>query len=230
MRSLYTFPYVLFLTLLAFSACDKSSNNIDGDDFRSELSFDLDGERFAFVQQGQDQFDVTYTSKAQIGGPDSALIIIRKGLGQVAPSGQLPRNALYVSFNIFSNGFYISFDQLQEWTRTGLRDFVRDGNMETGVGLIWIDDQGEVWSSGSAIGEFSYTEGVNLNLDVLPEASQFQTNSRFSITSSKRIEPQAAHAWARQVDIEFNATLYNAAGNTKTVSNGLFRTRIDVYN
>ena len=230
MRSLSTFPYVLFLLLIAFSACDKSSSNIDGDDFRAELTFDLDGERFAFVQERQDQYDVTYTSKAQIGGPDSALINMRKGLGEAVPSGQLPRNALYVSFNIFSNGFYISFDQLQEWTRTGLRDFVRDGNMETGIGLIYIDDQGEVWSSGSAIGEFSYTEGVNLSPDALPNASQFQTDSRFSITSSTSIEPQAAHAWARQVDIEFNATLYNAAGDTKTVSNGLFRTRIDVYN
>ncbi|NRB50003.1 MAG: hypothetical protein HRU41_20170 [Saprospiraceae bacterium] len=230
MRSLHIFPAALFLLLIAFSACDKSSNNIDGDDFRSELTFDLDGERYAFVQEGQDQYDVTYTSKAQIGGPDSARINIRKGLGEAAPNGQMPRNALYISFNIFSNGFYISFDQLQDWTRTGLRDFVRDGNMETGIGLIWIDDQQEVWSSGSTIGEFSYTEGVNLSLDVLPEASQFQTDSRFSITSSKRIEPQAAHAWARQVDIEFNARLYNAAGERMDINNGLFQTRIDVYN
>lgn len=230
MLSLRALRYVLLLLVIGCFACNKSSSNLDEDDFRSELTFDLDGEGFAFVQEGKDQYDVTYTSKAQLGGPDSARINVLKGLGEMIVDGQLHRNALYVSFNIFSNGFYISFDQLQEWTRTGLRDFAQNGHEETGIGLIWIDDLGKVWSSGSAIGEFSFTEGVNLQLDALPNASEFQRDSRFSITSSKSIEPQAAHAWAQQVDIEFKATLYNAAGDSKAINNGLFRTRIDVYN
>ena len=230
MLNLRALHYVLLLLVISFFACNKSSTNLDENDFRSELTFELDGESFAFVQEGRDRYDVTYTGKTQIGGPDSARINVLKGLGETIVDAQLHRNALYISFNIFSNGFYISFDQLQEWTRTGLRDFAQNGNEETGVGLIWIDDLGEVWSSGSAIGEFSFTEGVNLQLDVLPNASEYQRDSRFSITSSKSIEPQAAHAWAQQVDIEFNATLYNTAGESKAISNGLFRTRIDVYN
>lgn len=230
MLNISTFRYFLFLLIIFFFACNKSSNTVEGDNFRSELTFDLDGENFTFIQEGNDKYDITYTSKTQIGGPDSALINTRKGLGEPVANEQLPRNALYISLNIFSNGFYISFDQLEEWTRTGFRDFARNGNAETGVGLIWIDDQGEVWSSGSAIGEFSFTEGTNLPLEILPDPSQFQIDSRFSITSSKSIEPQAAHDWARQVSIEFNATLYNAAGDSKTIENGLFLTRIDVYN
>lgn len=230
MPSPRSLPYVLALSVIVFFACNKSSDNINEDDFRSELTFDLDGERFSFVEKEKNLYNITYTSKTQIGGPDSARINIRKGLGEAIANTQLARNALYVSFNILSNGFYISFDQLQEWTRTGLQHFARDGNEETGVGLIWIDDQGEVWSTGSTIGEFSITEGINLPLDALPDASQFQINSRFSITSSFSIEPQAAHVWARQLNIEFQAMLYNAAGESKTISNGLFQTRIDVSN
>lgn len=52
----------------------------------------------------------------------------------------------------------------------------------------------------------------------------------FSIRSAKTIEPQPAHDWARAVEIEFNAILYNAAGKSLQLTDGYFGTRLDIYN
>lgn len=228
----FSFHGILCLTILSLFACNKDTSLSDIDTFKSELTFEVDGESYSFVQvqEDTDPFDVTLTTKAQIGGPDSARITILKGLGEPIPNGQMRRNALYISFNNWSNGFFISLDQLQSWTSTGLKPFARDGEVEEGVGLIWIDNEGEVWTSGSAIGELRFTEGASLPLEAFPEPEQFQTNSRFTITFSKNIEPQLAHDWAQQVDVEFDAILYNAVGEQVVLSDGFFRTRLDIYN
>lgn len=218
---------LLSLCILLIAGCSKSKP-LDDIGFKSQLTMEFADQSLSFEEENNSQFAVTLGSKTRLYELDSAIIVMVKGLGENQSLYDPPINTLYVSFTERHTGFHIVQTDLESWLTNGERNFVRDGAEGEGIGILWFDEQGEMWASGKNIGEFKYQREIIAD-SVFPAATDFQKDSKFSILSSKTVLPPPGLDFAEQVKMEFNATLYNANGDSLVIKKALFETVFSVF-
>jgi len=223
-RSLALF---LSLSTLLLAGCSKN-DKLDDTVFKSQLVVEFADQSLSFEEEHNSQFAITLGSKSRLYELDSAIIVMVKGLGENQSLSDPRINTLYVSFTVRHTGFKIVQTDLESWLTKGERGFVRDGESDEGVGILWFDEQGVMWVSGKNIGEIGYQREI-IPDSVFPAATDFQKDSKFSILSSKTVLPPPGLDFAEQVKMEFTGTLYNAGGDSLVIKNAVFETVFSVY-
>lgn len=218
---------MLSLSILVLAGCSKN-DKLDDTTFKSQLVVEFADQSLSFEEEDNSQFAITLGSKLRLYELDSAIIVMVKGLGENQSLYDPPINTLYVSFTERHTGFHIVQTDLESWMTNGERNFVRDGAEGEGIGILWFDEQGEMWASGKNIGEVRYQREI-IPDSVFPAATDFQQDSKFSILSSKTVLPPPGLDFAEQVKMEFNTTLYNASGDSLVIKKAVFETEFSVY-
>ncbi len=221
------FSVLLSLSLLMWAGCSKNKQ-VNDIGFRSQLTMEFADQNLSFEEEDNSQFAITLGSKLRLYELDSAIIVMVKGLGENQSLYDSPINTLYVSFTERHTGFHIVQTDLESWMTNGERNFVRDGAKGEGIGILWFDEQGEMWASGKNIGEVRYQREI-IPDSVFPTATGFQQDSKFSILSSKTVLPPPGLDFAEQVKMEFNTTLYNASGDSMVIKKAVFETVFSVF-
>lgn len=218
---------ILPLSFLLLTGCAKNES-LDDKAFKSQLTVEFADKILSFEEENNSHFAVTLGSKTRLYDLDSAIIVMVKGLGENQSLSDPLINTLYVSFTERHTGFHIVQTDLEAWLTNGERNFVRDGAEGEGIGILWFDEQGEMWASGKNIGEFKYQREIIAD-SVFPAATDFQKDSKFSILSSKTVLPPPGLDFAEQVKMEFNTTLYNASGDSLVIKKAVFETVFSVF-
>ncbi|MBX2877547.1 MAG: hypothetical protein KTR30_35835 [Saprospiraceae bacterium] len=215
------------LSTIAFG-CKKESSPAIGERFQSALILDFANESFSFQQAASSRFSGTEGSKSNFfDAPEFTRVSMIKGLGEESPNDETLRNALFINIVRKFDNVILRLDQVQAWLGTGAQAFMRDKRAEDGVGILWIDETGTIWSTGKHIAEFRENMSTFLPDEVLPSGDNYQQGSRFSITHSTPLSPKPGFDFSQEVRMEFNATLYNAAGDSLVIRNGIFETVFD---
>ena len=218
---------MLSLSILVLAGCSKN-DKLDDTTFKSQLVVEFADQTLSLEEENNSHFAVTLGSKTRLYDLDSAIIVMVKGLGENQSLSDPLINTLYVSFTERHTGFHIVQTDLESWLTNGERNFVRDGGEGEGIGILWFDEQGEMWASGKNIGEFKYQREI-IPDSVFPAATDFQQDSKFSILSSKTVLPPPGLDFAEQVKMEFNTTLYNASGDSLVIKKAVFETVFSVF-
>lgn len=219
------------LCLFAFlsTACQKEADPSTTEDFRSTLTLDFANESFSFEQAASSRFAGTEGSKSNFfGPPEFTRVSMIKGLGEENPGDEALRNSLFINLVQDFDNIILRLDQVQAWLGRGRQTFIRDRRSEEeGVGILWIDAAGTVWATGKHIAEFRENMSTMLPDEVLPLGDNFQRDSRFSIINSSSLDPKPGFDFSQELKMEFNATLYNAAGDSLVIEKGVFTTVFD---
>ncbi len=215
------------LVILSLFGCSK--NEDDHGSVQSEFILEFEDRTISALESDPEPFAFSGMGKSQINGnPDSARIMMRNSLGDLPALDQTRTNTLFVVFNQFSgNGFNNIATEFRGWLIPGERPFVRNGDLEEGIGILWFDENGTLWISGRDIGEFRLDEGDLFPEEVFPGPDEFQKDSKFSILRSKVVMPEFASDFTQSLEMEFNCKLYNRAGESLIIKRATFLTSVN---
>ena len=214
-----TSPTLLFsgfvMLLLGCSPDDENPTS----PFVSKYTFEIGAQVFARTEDGKSTEAIFNISKARLYTEnDSARVITMSGLGDQYSSELTHHNTLFISFiEDFSGGFNMQEDQFTNWVDIGRHEFTPNGNLQGGVGVIWYDEQGEMWVSGNNIGE-------DLTGNNSAEIDDYQNDGQFNIFSATNVNSTPGGYWTREVTLTFTCTLYHANGNSLKLNNASFQT------
>lgn len=215
------------LLILLLSGCSKNEDDLGV--VRSEFILEFENETLSALESDPEPFAFSGMTKGSVNGlPDSARILIRNSLGSLPAPDQTHTSTLLVIFNQFSgNGFNNIATEFRGWLIPGDRPFIRDGDQEEGIGILWFDENGDLWVSGRNIGELGVGETSLFPDEAIPDPADFQQGSKFSILRSKVVMPEPGSDFTQSLQMEFNCTLYNRDGESLTIKKGTFNTSVN---
>ncbi len=158
---------------------------------------------------------------------DSIIVKLISGWGERIPDPfVLPKNTLFVSFiNRFADGGFVFESQFSDWLKVGTFPIVSDGDSQIGIGIIWFDEHGDIWISGKHIGEESIIGDLVRFGSSVGNATTFQENSNFNIIKSVGADfENVGYDFSRELEMQFNCTLYNSNNDSIEVKNATFKT------
>lgn len=213
-------PFLLLLT-----GCSKNEIQEGPDSIISEFSLEFDNQTVSVTERHPAPFASNTYAKARPNEQrEYAWVQLLNGLGSSPEFGEPLINSLFVCIRENNQSFHVIDTHFRNWLLPGERSFLKDGENETGIGILWFDEQGEMWASGKNIGEVSLLGNSPIPEEVFAQEADFQAGSKFEIRRSKRIDPMPGFDFSQVVEMEFNARLYNEQGESMTLKAGSFKT------
>jgi len=206
MKVLKITSFVILLVLF-FASCGNDDENMNPDDTptipMTEEDFfiaKIDGMDVYYEADTDNILGFVGTSLQAVGYPDTSTVSFNSSLNYYTPGGDIDPIFLIEKGTLrFAPAPTPTNEIFKNFLDIG--DYSFSQNAEAGFNISWYDEDGEEWSTslGSAA-----QGGSSVSIDEINEVTQLYT---YYIVAT----------------ISFSCTLYNEAGQSKQLTNGLYR-------